>query len=762
MPAAVVPTRSASAGRSVESDQIEVVLSHLDRLPTLPAVAAKLLRLTTSDTSCAQDVVAVLETDPSLTAMLLGMARRTDHGLRVEQLTVSRIVALLGFQRVRNAVLSVQIHSILNDSHDEQRAAQIRQDIWKHSLAVACVADMLTKHVRGADLLGDAFICGLLHDIGKTALDAAMPKSYMRIISRVQKQRICICDAERDVFGIDHMVAGKRLAVRWNLPQVVIECIRMHHQDHATLPSSLTNPEMVRLIQTADRIVRRQHVGFSGYRDTDHVAALLHHWSIGETVVDQIVEQLPDRMADYSQLIGIDDEQGRSLYAQSVAKANVELGNINAQLFTSKQQLDRAQACMRAVGVLTHDVVHDSTLTDACYATARATLEMHATGDVFVFIMNEGSCTIYTASVSSSGEDLAAQIIPAVGQEFSVLCKEFEQLAHQGPPVSAKEPFVSLWRSAGFTGNSDAVCILPIYDHKTPIGAVLLQADGDRSISWSSGTAEWQTLAKAAGLAVAMVRSRIAVECNNDELLDLNRRLHVTQRDLVRSRSIAMVSEMAAGAAHELNNPLSVISARSQMSLQQCSDPVQAQVWQTLIEQTNNAAEIVTDLMAFAKPGPPQASSLLLRSLLNTLSQHWETQLDLKSSQLVVSLDNPDATVFADANHLQQVLTALVENAMFATNAKSRQLKINSPSSASDETVRIVIEDNGVGMSAAVLEHAVDPFFSFREAGRGRGLGLSLAHRLVGHNGGELWIASSPQTGTTVTIELPARPTHCS
>jgi len=502
LPAVDVHPRSASVEKSAEAHQIEVVLSHLDRLPTLPAVASKLLRLTTSDSSCAQDVVAVLETDPSLTATLLGMARRSDHGQKVEQLTVARIVALLGFQRVRNTVLSVQIHGILSNANDERLAAQTRQDLWKHSVAVACVADMLTKHVRGGDSLGDAFVCGLLHDIGKIALDAAMPKSYLRIISRVQQQRMCICDAEKDVFGIDHMVAGKRLAMTWNLPQTVIECIRMHHQDHATLPSSLTNPDMVRLIQLADRIVRRQHVGFSGYRDTDRILALLDHWSIDEAVIDQMVEQLPERMADYSLLIGLDDAQGRSLYAQSVTKANLELASINAQLFTSKQQLDRAQACLRAVDVLASDVMRGSTLSQACGACARAALEMHATGDVFVFIMNEESRTIYSASLSSSGEVLADHMIPQAGQEFSELRAAFQQVVHQGQPVSALEPFVSLWRSAGFTGHSNSVYMLPIQDNQTPIGAVLWQSDGDRSISWSSGAEEWQTLAKALSLAV--------------------------------------------------------------------------------------------------------------------------------------------------------------------------------------------------------------------------------------------------------------------
>jgi signal transduction histidine kinase len=72
--------------------------------------------------------------------------------------------------------------------------------------------------------------------------------------------------------------------------------------------------------------------------------------------------------------------------------------------------------------------------------------------------------------------------------------------------------------------------------------------------------------------------------------------------------------------------------------------------------------------------------------------------------------------------------------------------------------VRIEVQDNGAGMSPEVAERAIDPFFSHRSAGRGRGLGLSRAYRLASINGGQLWIDSTPQVGTTVTIELPSRP----
>ena len=98
---------------------------------------------------------------------------------------------------------------------------------------------------------------------------------------------------------------------------------------------------------------------------------------------------------------------------------------------------------------------------------------------------------------------------------------------------------------------------------------------------------------------------------------------------------------------------------------------------------------------------------------------------------------------------------ALVQAGGRSTKASS--LQINSPSRASDETVRIVVVDNGVGMEPEVLEHALDPFFSHRPAGRGRGLGLSQAYRLAEINGGRLALKSTPHVGTTVTLALPAR-----
>jgi len=119
---------------------------------------------------------------------------------------------------------------------------------------------------------------------------------------------------------------------------------------------------------------------------------------------------------------------------------------------------------------------------------------------------------------------------------------------------------------------------------------------------------------------------------------------------------------------------------------------------------------------------------------------------------------DPLLCVYADAHQLRDILWAVLDNAVQACDFSKGRLEINSPSRASDEMVRIVVADNGPGMLPEVLEHAFDPFFSYRPAGRGRGMGLTLGYRLAEINGGRLWINSRLGEGTRVTIELPGRP----
>ena len=752
-----VAVRSDQGKAQTPPERVELILSHLAQLPTLPAVAGRLLAVTTSDDSCARDVVAIIESDASLTAAILRMVRRADLGVDARVTTVQRAVTLLGFRAIRNAILSVQVYTTLAGPDENERLLDLRRELWKHSLAVACTADMLASGIGGALAGGEAFVCGLLHDVGKIALDVCLPKSFARVVGIVERNRECICDVERELFGLDHTVAGKRLAARWQLPSAIVECVWMHHQDPQSLPSSVANRDLVALIHLADDLVRQHRIGFSGYQHGGDTQAQAARLGIDAAALSQIMADLPARMGQYCALVGLDDSTSHMLFAESVAKANRELGLANAELAESNRSLELRAACFEALRSFTEQIQNQGCIAEVCAAGGWCIRGAFGTDSALAFVA-EASKRCLHAGCSSRSDRVPTTIVDIGDRHNREILGAVVAVTEERRIVTAPEGSDGIWRQCVGSPPPGPLWMLPFMKTDSLIGAALFAADDEVVARWRNATAECHALSSSIGLAVSTAHARLESESMSDELLDLNRRLREAQVGLVRARSISMIAEMAAGAAHELNNPLSVISGRAQMLLQGCEDEDSRRALQVITEKTHEASGIVTDLMQFAKPCAPQPISQQLGHILESHCQRWRAGSSLGEQGLTLSLADAGVVVYADPAQLEQILEAVVANAIEAGKGESLRVKVNSPSRLSDETVRIVIEDNGAGMSPDVSEHAFDPFFSSGAAGRGRGLGLARAYRLAEINGGTLWLESTPNVGTTVTIELPARP----
>jgi HD-like signal output (HDOD) protein len=155
----------------------ELTLTHLDTLPTLAPIAIKLLQITADDTSSVQELVEALRGDQSLTAKILSIANSAALGASGKITTLDRAVVMLGFQAVRSIVLTVKVFECLSDGKWAGQTRRFdRVEFWKHSLGVAFAARRLAARRRqlGIDP-EEAFVAGLLHDLGKVALDAVFP-----------------------------------------------------------------------------------------------------------------------------------------------------------------------------------------------------------------------------------------------------------------------------------------------------------------------------------------------------------------------------------------------------------------------------------------------------------------------------------------------------------------------------------------------------------------------------------------------------------
>src|SRR5687767_15331004 len=172
--------------------RVEVILQQLQQLPTLPTVAVKVLEATGREDSSAKDVVTLIAADQSLTAKILQLVHRADMGVRGEVNSVDRAVVLLGFEAVRSAVLAVSVFHTVGAESPNPNSRFNREQYWRHSLAVGCCAELLAERSKGASQKVDpseAFVCGLLHDLGKVALDVMLPKSFDRVVEAVDLLR---------------------------------------------------------------------------------------------------------------------------------------------------------------------------------------------------------------------------------------------------------------------------------------------------------------------------------------------------------------------------------------------------------------------------------------------------------------------------------------------------------------------------------------------------------------------------------------------
>lgn len=206
--------------------RIQTLLKQVRDLPALPDIAMTVMRTADDDKSSTADVARAISRDQALTSRVLRLANSSYYGAIRTVATVSDAVVLLGFRTVRNLAMAASCQELLAGELSGYHMG--RGDLWRHSYCVALLAQSLSKRVR-YPVDEEAFVAGLLHDVGKVLLSVHMNSQFTLILNTASKQRIPFIDAEREVLGFDHAEVGARMLAKWNLPVSLVHAVRHHH-----------------------------------------------------------------------------------------------------------------------------------------------------------------------------------------------------------------------------------------------------------------------------------------------------------------------------------------------------------------------------------------------------------------------------------------------------------------------------------------------------------------------------------------------------
>ncbi len=227
------------------------------------------------------------------------------------------------------------------------------------------------------------------------------------------------------------------------------------------------------------------------------------------------------------------------------------------------------------------------------------------------------------------------------------------------------------------------------------------------------------------------------------------------EANLIQSEKLAAVGQLAAGVAHEINNPLSAVIANAQLLRRDLpEDSLDARESVELIEIAGlRASQVVRNLMGFARKEQYDFVAIdLNETVLNALSL-VKHELASRSMEIKTNLQEDLPMIHASKDHLQSVWINIILNALDSMESGKGVIEIST--TFSDEEFKVRFSDNGAGIPADKVTKIFEPFFTTKDPGRGTGLGLSICHRIVKQHGGYIQVDSLTGTGTTFTLSLP-------
>ncbi len=289
----------------VDISVLKMVISKIEDLPPLPLIVQKVLSLTQSENADTDELAKVISNDQALTAKLLRVVNSPFYHVSTVVNSIPHAVVLLGFRGIRDLALGLSTVEMFDESHKNQSLP--RQRFWEHSISCALCCKALADRVRYRDP-EEAFVGGLLHDIGRIVLSQFFSGSFTEAMREAHLRKRPLVDLEKEEIGIPHTLVGKLLLQKWNLPPSLADAVERHHNP-IKKGAGTSKIDIPLIIMVADTLTKIASIGFGGDRYIHGIEK--NFWNslpTQEKDYVSIISSLSDEVQEIKGFFGIKDD----------------------------------------------------------------------------------------------------------------------------------------------------------------------------------------------------------------------------------------------------------------------------------------------------------------------------------------------------------------------------------------------------------------------------------------------------------------------
>ena len=276
---------------ALDSARLRSTIENITDLPTLPVVVARITSQIANPSTNAADIGRLIEQDQALTGKVLRLVNSAYYGFPKQIKSIQHAVVILGFNKVKPIIITASVFGAFRGR--KPGGLDLRR-FWQHSLATAITAKVAAEQIGVPHVAEEAFIGGLLHDIGKVVMDQYQPNIYAPIVKYAKDKGILLIEAEKEVMGLTHATIGEWMMEKWRLPPSIVHMVSDHHSPTTTSERR----ELITAIHLGDIFARALGVGYGGdFRMPEIDPIVVSNYNIDAGFLDKAVERAAAEIA---------------------------------------------------------------------------------------------------------------------------------------------------------------------------------------------------------------------------------------------------------------------------------------------------------------------------------------------------------------------------------------------------------------------------------------------------------------------------------